>query len=74
MAAKARGKKESFDCLLPTGLLITVEVSLEATFDEVKKELWAKAQRMPLFAVLNVRSLNRACGFFSPPYHHLTLL
>lgn len=50
--AKRAGKKESFDCLLPTGLLLTVDVSPEATFNEVKKEIWSKAMHMPLFAVL----------------------
>ncbi len=76
--AKKPGKKESFDCLLPTGLLLTVDVSPEATFNEVKKEIWSKAMHMPLFAVLQVwRLWEFVIAVTAPPSnritsHHLT--
>jgi hypothetical protein len=52
------GKRIAFDCLLPTGLLISVTVGADARFDDVKRELWTLAKEMPLFAVLKVRRCN----------------
>lgn len=50
------GKHVTFDCLLPTGLLLSVSVGANDKFEDVKRELWAQAAQMPLFAVLKESS------------------
>ncbi|RUS87111.1 hypothetical protein EGW08_005111 [Elysia chlorotica] len=37
------------DCLLPTGVLITLPCARDDTLESIKKELWQEARRYPLF-------------------------
>ncbi|GFS05073.1 phosphatidylinositol-4,5-bisphosphate 3-kinase catalytic subunit alpha isoform [Elysia marginata] len=37
------------DCLLPTGVLVTLPCARDDTLESIKKELWQKARRYPLF-------------------------
>ena len=58
----APGKQISFDCLLPTGLMLTVTVGSNDKFEDVKRELWAQASKMPLFNILKVCICRRCVG------------
>lgn len=40
------------DCLMPTGILIPLQIHYDATLQEVKMELWTRARHQPLFAKL----------------------
>ncbi|EDO42011.1 predicted protein [Nematostella vectensis] len=44
------------DCLLPTGVLIPIEVRIEATLGEIKNKLWREAASYPLFNLLKEMS------------------
>lgn len=43
-------------CLMPNSILICMKVSQNATFEEIKEELWEKAQRYPLYGFLHDKS------------------
>eukprot|EP00052_Salpingoeca_macrocollata_P004776 m.43448 g.43448 ORF g.43448 m.43448 type:complete len:1025 (+) comp14443_c0_seq1:121-3195(+) len=45
-------KSLTLDCLLETGLLVSVQASSTDTFDDVKRRLWSQASALPLYAVL----------------------
>ncbi|XP_066295841.1 phosphatidylinositol 4,5-bisphosphate 3-kinase catalytic subunit alpha isoform-like [Branchiostoma lanceolatum] len=41
--------KVPVDCLLPTGIMITLDVPREATLEHIKGDLWREARKYPLF-------------------------
>lgn len=43
-------------CLMPNGITIPLKTSRNATFEEIKEELWDNAQRYPLFGILHDKS------------------
>lgn len=43
-------------CLMPNGIIIMMKVSQNATFEEIKEELWENAQRYPLYGFLHDKS------------------
>ncbi|XP_055310433.1 phosphatidylinositol 4,5-bisphosphate 3-kinase catalytic subunit beta isoform [Sitodiplosis mosellana] len=43
-------------CLMPNGIIIIMKVSQNATFEEIKEELWENAQRFPLYGRLHDKS------------------
>lgn len=43
-------------CLMPNSITIVLKVSQDATFDEIKEELWENAQRYPLYGFLHDKS------------------
>lgn len=43
-------------CLMPNGIIIEMKVSQNATFEEIKEELWENAQRFPLYGLLHDKS------------------
>lgn len=43
-------------CLMPNGIIISMKVSQNATFEEIKEELWENAQRYPLYGFLHDKS------------------
>ncbi|KAJ1528067.1 hypothetical protein ONE63_007985 [Megalurothrips usitatus] len=45
------------NCLMPTGLLILLEVNKNATLQEVKEDLWEEASKYPLHGMLHDASI-----------------
>lgn len=43
-------------CLMPNGILIVMQTSPNATFEEIKEELWENAARQPLYGFLHDKS------------------
>lgn len=41
------------DCLMPTGIIIQIEVSRDETLQRIKQELWVKARLFPLYEHLH---------------------
>lgn len=45
--------KQQFDCLLPTGLMVTVNLDpAKCTFRDIKGEVWKAAKKLPLYSEL----------------------
>lgn len=43
-------------CLMPNGILIIMKIPQDATFEEIKEELWENASRYPLYGFLHDKS------------------